>query len=143
MLLHYNDFPRFWSKVDIGAPDECWPWLASKDPQGYGNFHLGGRIVKAHRMAYELLIGCIPRGLTIDHLCRVHNCVNPHHLESVTNKVNALRGISPWAVNARRTHCIQGHLFDIANTGRDRGKRSCKQCKKIRDAERYRRSHVT
>lgn len=83
---------RFWSKVDRdGGPDCCWPWLAAR-ANGYGKFYVDGRMVRAHRFAYELLVGPIPEGLVLDHLCAVTFCVNPAHLEPVTQRENARRG---------------------------------------------------
>ena len=129
MLFHYNDFPRFWSKVAIGAPDECWPWIACINKKGYGHFRLKGRLNRAHRVAYELITGLIPAGLTIDHLCRNRKCVNPQHLEAVTMKTNTLRGESPAALNAKKTHCKRGHPFDEANTIIELyGARRCREC---------------
>ena len=134
MLPHYSDFPRFWSKVGIGAPNKCWPWTASKNSNGYGSFWMNGHLKKAHRVAYELVIGPIPEGLEIDHLCREHACVNTSHLEPVTHRENGLRGLSPYAKNARKTHCKRGHPFNEANTRIrvDNGTRWCHECNRLR-----------
>lgn len=124
---------RFWAKVDRRDPDDCWVWTAATNRSGgYGRFRVGGRagrMVSAHRFAYERLVGPIPDGLTIDHLCRVPRCVNPKHLEPVTVRENTLRGESFSARNARKTHCIHGHPFDEANTiHRKGGRRECRIC---------------
>jgi HNH endonuclease len=98
----------FWSKVN--KTETCWLWTACLNSAGYGEFcDRRCRSRLAHRVAYELLVGPIPAGLTLDHLCRVHNCINPAHLEAVTMRVNGLRGDSPPAMNARKTHCKRGH----------------------------------
>ncbi len=89
--------------------DGCWIWSGNIARNGYGRY--GARGQYAHRVAYELLVGPIPEGLTIDHLCRVHACVNPKHLEPVPLKVNILRGTSPPALHARRGRCARGHEF--------------------------------
>jgi hypothetical protein len=126
---------RFWEKVE--KTDGCWLWRASCFPTGYGHFRLGDRSVYAHRHAYVLLIGPIPEGLEIDHLCRVRACVNPAHLEPVTHRENILRSpIHPHALNAAKTHCKHGHPFDDANgyleTSGGRNHRRCRQCSRIR-----------
>jgi hypothetical protein len=77
---------RFWSKVD--KTPTCWLWTAGKFTQGYGNFTVSGKSVKAHRFAYELLRGAIPDGLDLDHKCRNRACVNPAHLRPATRKQN-------------------------------------------------------
>lgn len=90
---------RFWDKVDkAGAvpahlPESgpCWFWTGTRSDEGYGSVRWEGPMLKAHRVAYELLVGPIPEGLEIDHLCRVTSCVNPAHLEPVTPAVNVAR----------------------------------------------------
>jgi hypothetical protein len=77
---------RFWPKIDKSG--ECWLWLAGKDDKGYGQFSIGHRKIKPHRLAYELVHGPIPDGLLIDHMCHVRSCVNPAHLRAVTHKQN-------------------------------------------------------
>jgi hypothetical protein len=122
---------RFWSHVQKGTGDECWIWLGSKTPSGYGSFGLRkGRLTPAHRFAYELLRGAIPEGLELDHLCRNPFCCNPDHLESVSHRVNVLRGESPAAQNARRTHCPHGHPYTPENTyiRPNTGDRQCRIC---------------
>ena len=84
---------RFWSKVDKNGPGGCWLWTASLNNRGYGRFGPTGqrKLVRAHRWAYEAVVGPIPDGLVIDHLCGVKRCVNPAHLEPVTNFENLRR----------------------------------------------------
>lgn len=82
---------RFWDKVDRRGDDECWPWLAAKSARGYGRFKVGRQLLRAHRYAYEFLVGPIPDGLTIDHLCNQPSCVNPAHMEPVTHIENRRR----------------------------------------------------
>lgn len=137
---------RFWEKVDRRGDDDCWLWTGAID-NGYGIFSVEWTASNwtAHRYAYTLLVGPIPEGLTLDHLCRVRNCVNPRHLEPVTSGENVLRGESLSAQNARKTHCLRGHPFTEENTYRDiyrgRERRRCRACARERDrARRPRRS---
>ena len=122
---------RFWPKVDK-RQDGCWVWQAAT-LKGYGQFNVGHRICYAHRVAYELVVGPIPDGLELDHLCRNTLCVNPDHLEPVTMRVNILRSQSEPANNARKTHCPHGHAYDAENTYvNPKGHRSCRECRRIR-----------
>lgn len=131
-----TELERFWAKVDqSGGPDTCWPWTGARVAAGYGAFFIdrgGPRWVHegAHRYAYGVSVGPIPEGLVIDHLCRNPPCCNPSHLEPVTQRVNALRGVnSPSAMNAVKTHCKNGHPFDEANTFVQKsGSRECRIC---------------
>ena len=129
---------RFWAKVN--KTEGCWIWTAAKDTSSYGRFSVNDRLICAHRFAYELLISPIPKGLTLDHLCRNPACVNPEHLEPVTNKVNTLRGVGLSAREARQTHCKYGHPFDLFNTGWEKTGRRCKECH--RNWEREWRRHT-
>lgn len=130
---------RFWSKVEkSGGPDACWLWTAGKT-RGYGAFKTEtGQMVRAHRWAYQALVGPIPVGLTIDHLCRNHSCVNPAHLEPLSNRENLLRGESMTARQARQTHCKNGHPFDLFNTRWERKGRRCVICEREYRRRRWR-----
>lgn len=121
---------RFWSKV--AKTGTCWLWTASQYRDGYGIFYDGITSVRAHRFAYEQTRGPIPEGLVIDHLCRVRHCVNPDHMEPVTNKVNVLRGESQIADLARRSHCVNNHEFTVENTYRPPHGygRMCRTCRR-------------
>jgi hypothetical protein len=152
---------RFWAKVDFAGPipeyrpdlGPCWIWTGKPSSEGYGRLSIeGGRLVYAHRFAYELLIGPIPEGMESDHLCRVRLCVKaiadasgPAHLEPVTRRENVLRGMSPLAAKAARTHCGRGHELTEANTYRWPGNpavRYCRQCRADADKRRAKgRSH--
>ena len=120
---------RFWSKVDRSG--DCWIWGAYVNNTGYGIVKVDGRCEKAHRIAYQISVGPIPDGLTIDHLCRNKTCVNPAHMEPVTIRVNVLRGGCPPAQNARRTHCPSGHPYSGGNLYvSPRGWRYCRACQR-------------
>lgn len=123
---------RFWAKVDK-RDDGCWEWQASLAGGGYGSFVVQNRRrVPAHRYAYEALRGQIPAGLQIDHLCRNRKCVNPAHMEPVTQQENIRRGESGkhWAA---KTQCPAGHAYEghnILQTKNARGGavRKCRMC---------------
>lgn len=103
---------------------ECVEWWGHIDPRnGYGVF---GRS-RAHRRIYEECFGPIATGLVIDHLCRNKRCVNPEHLEAVTQRTNVLRGVGHAAQRARQTHCKRGHEFTFENTLIRQGR--CRQCR--------------
>lgn len=117
----------------------CWLWIGYVDNGGYGRIGIGGKygaIVNAHRVTWESEHGPIPEGLQIDHLCRVRCCVNPRHLEPVTNRENTLRGLCADVNRTRmlaRTHCFRGHAYSEANTYIDtRGNRNCRVCLRAR-----------
>jgi hypothetical protein len=122
----------FWAKVQ--KTDSCWLWKAAKDHLGYGRFGAeNNKVVLAHRYAYELLVGPIPAGLTLDHLCRNPNCVNPAHLEPVTLAENLRRSTfqkSGTEVNTSKTHCPKGHPLSGENLYFWKGHRHCKTCKR-------------
>lgn len=118
---------RFWRRVNAEGP--CWIWTGARTGSGYGNFRVGDTVVVAHRYAWENLVGPIPEGMVLDHLCRVRCCVNPEHLEVVTVAENTLRGMSPATVTYRTDICRRGH--DMKQTARIRsGRRSCYACEK-------------
>lgn len=128
---------RFIAKIDF--TDTCWEWNGGVNPNGYGLFGVRRKSTLAHRVSYNWFIGEIPEGLTLDHLCRVRHCVNPDHLEPVTNRENCLRGISPAAINARKTHCMRGHEFTPENTRGYPGRvgRRCRACERVGHQQRY------
>jgi len=101
---------RFWAKVEKGA--NCWRWTGFIDKGGYGRIREAGRdtpILYAHRVAYEFLIGSIPEGLQLDHLCRNKWCCNPQHLEPVTMTENLRRGDVPVRTRLVSLVCPKGH----------------------------------
>lgn len=120
-----SDAERLWSYVT--KSDGCWTWTGSIRADGYGVISINDRMVRAHRLTYETMVGPIPEGLTLDHLCRNRACVRPDHLEPVTRSENLRRGDIRW--RTRETHCKNGHPFDEANTLLWRGYRLCRACR--------------
>jgi len=120
----WDYYEKFWSRVDLSR--DCWEWSASRNAQGYGQFAMNGKTRSAYRVSYEWLVGGIPDGLEIDHLCRNPSCVNPSHLEAVTHTENVRRGV--WTLpRGRKTilhlylwRCRErppGPLADLARSG--------------------------
>lgn len=129
-------FRRFWAKV-IVRPWDCWEWTASLRKDGYGRFALNGGPQLSHLVAYRFLVGSVPEGLKLDHLCRNRKCVNPEHLEPVTDKENVRRGDGLAAINARKVACPNGHPLEEGNLYVSAGKRRCKVCTKANSVRKY------
>lgn len=134
-FLFKSSEEHFWARVNKQGPihpqlGQCWQWILRPSAHGYPYLSLGrSKNVRAHRFAYELLVGPIPLGLTIDHLCENKMCVNPKHLEPTTIGENARRA-------SEKTHCLRGHKFTTQN-----GRHVCKQCKAL--TARLRRQNIT
>jgi hypothetical protein len=135
--------------VPIHAPElgPCWMWNGHITRVGYGAISKGQlttsrsyEMAPAHRVSYEVHVGPIPKGLEIDHLCRVRACVNPAHLEAVTHSVNVSRGTSGrvrGAEHRAKTHCPRGHPYSDENTYLNtRGHRECRTCLGVRRVNR-------
>lgn len=114
---------------DCGYLTLCWVWLKNACAKGYGGFTLyPGKSVRPYRYCYVLLVGPVPDGLELDHLCRNRACCNPAHLEPVTHRENVLRGEGLAAKQARQTHCIHGHPFSGSNLIFQKSGRACRAC---------------
>lgn len=119
---------RFWAYVDASDPLGCWRWTGAIDVQsGYGRMSVNGTVTYAHRISYELCVGDLDPGLTIDHLCRNRWCVQPLHLEQVTNRENIRR-----APKNRVTTCPAGHPYEGENLYVNSGRRYCRTCRNER-----------
>ncbi len=130
---------RFYERHEPEPMSGCWIWTGLRHKQGYGRLYVRGMQL-AHRLAYEHFVGAIPDDKEIDHTCRNTSCVNPAHLEPVPHHTNLMRGESFSAVNAKKTHCRQGHAYDLFYSN---GKRWCSVCKRewytrYQSAEAYR-----
>lgn len=145
-------FEKFFDRVE--ATGFCWLWRGEVTDKGYGRSYLQGKTLYAHRQSYQMLIGPIPEGLTLDHLCRIRNCVNPDHLEPVTLEENLarakrFRNLANTHTRTRKPkrregYCHNGHeltpdnvLIGKRSNGAER--RQCKVCQH-EVQERYRRS---
>ena len=132
---------RFLAKIEV-QPSGCWLWIGAKTGNGYGQLSIGGRranggrLVYAHRFAYEMWVGPIPEGKELDHLCRNRACQNPDHLEPVTRQENARRGDTGHWV--RSDYCLRGHPLFGDNVYAHDMARHCKTCNAGR-AKQYRR----
>ena len=128
------------ARRSINAVTGCWEWVGPKDRDGYGKAHSEGRTLVAHRAAYEVLVGPIPAGLTLDHLCRNRACINPTHLEPVTLLENVNR--SPLRRFNVETHCAQGHEYTDKSmrirSDNGRIRRICLVCRQ----EQYRQNRI-
>lgn len=123
-----NPEARFLLRVDKNGAGGCWLWTGYVAKTGYARLSVDGNYVYAHRWSYEHHVGPIPAGLVIDHLCSVRHCVNPDHLEPVTDAENVRRGEggAHWSA---KTHCPRGHAYDEANTYTNpQGRRNCRAC---------------
>lgn len=112
----------------------CWHWTAAKT-LGYGKFKTPERTWQAHRRSYTQFKGPIPDGAVLDHLCKNKGCVNPDHLEAVTQGDNVRRGKGNGY--KEKTHCKNGHEFTPENTyirPGTNGSRDCRACKRIINA---------
>lgn len=143
MTYRERRIAKFWEKVEKSAG--CWFYRGGKTAGGYGVYEFCGRKERAHRVAYEVVVGPIPDGLQLDHLCRVPACVNPSHLEPVTSRENTMRGAGPTALASRRTRCRRGHPLSGTNLARSRreGWRECRRCLRIRARRRAVKTQAT
>ena len=133
---------RFWQKVIVGDPEECWEWTGALAHGGYGACWNGERQVPAHCFVYELMVGPIPKGMQIDHQCHTsecemaygcphRRCVNYRHLVVSTPFENVSRGNTIIARAIATTHCPQGHPLSGENLYVDpRGYRGCRACRR-------------
>ena len=129
---------RLWQRIDTTGP--CWEWEGCR-VVGYGKVYAGGRTWRVHRLVWELLVGPIPDGMVLDHLCHNRACSNPDHLQVTTQRENITRGGTLPAMWLRQTHCVNGHPLsgDNLGTGSD-GERRCKTCHRDRQREYARRN---
>lgn len=118
----------------------CWAWKGTIDHDGYGRVYHLGKKVRAHRLSYELLVGELTPGLVVDHVCRNKACINPDHLELVSQSENVKRSL-PTSKNGmtrgkykKRPTCYRGHFKEWDHQAD--GYKPCRECQKIRNKER-------
>lgn len=127
----------------------CWEWTGGLSAAGYGLLSMrkdGYKHQRAYRVSYVVFKGDIPKGMTVDHICRNRPCFNPDHLRLLTMKDNILSGTGPTAKHANQTHCVHGHQLSGDNLYVFKSKdgkmtmRSCRACayKRQRDNNWYR-----
>jgi hypothetical protein len=140
-LRGQSPLARFLAYIEITP--SCWLWTASLDKDGYGTMQANHKKIHVHRFSYEHFVGPIPEGLTVDHVCHNANpdcrggrdcqhrrCIRPDHLEPVPDRINLIRGNSPFVLNSRKTHCKHGHEYSEVNTYvARRGTRHCRTCR--------------
>lgn len=138
MPPYRDEYDRFKEKYRVCEDTGCWNWTGAVNPSGYGEFKPYRKSpTNAHRWFYAFLNGPIPPELHCDHLCRNRKCVNPNHIEVVSQRENILRGVGATAINAAKTHCPKGHEFTPDNiTKTKRGKR-CRICKNEESRQRH------
>jgi hypothetical protein len=134
ILFSGPETERFLDNVSPEPNTGCWLWAGRVNAKGYGRF---GNGEMAHRTALRLHGVVIPDDKEVDHLCRVRCCVNPDHLDVVTHRENLLRGDTLAAVAAAATHCPAGHPLSGSNVAVRRGKRSCRECDRLRAFRSY------
>lgn len=139
MLFNDNVRRRFLAFVRQDRSG-CWRWKGYCDKDGYARFSVDStHCYRAARFGYEMFVGPIPEGLTLDHVrergCQYRDCVNPDHLEPVTAEENNIRA-GRHSRNAMKTHCVNDHEFTPENTYmrryKDRYHRMCKECSRAR-----------
>lgn len=125
-------------RILIAPESNCWLWIGAISNTGYGNISIKINDIRktylAHRYYYQQVKGIIPKGMILDHICRVRNCVNPEHLEPVTQQENVLRGDFPKIAGAyqrNKIKCKRGHIYSEENTRiKFKGKYKCRECQK-------------
>jgi hypothetical protein len=134
---HNKSVADVFAMVDTSQPG-CWEWPGNLSVLGYGRVQLKKKLWYAHRLVFEFVVGKIPSGLVLDHLCMNPQCCRPDHLEAVTPGENALRGVGVVPTNLAKTHCPKGHPYSDDNTCMRRQKsgrihRMCLACNRFRN----------
>lgn len=138
MIAHAAAVPPM-RRYEINEPSGCWLWLGYTDKNGYAR--LNGQ--NAHRVFYETHVGPVPEGFDVDHLCKRRNCVNPAHLEAVSEVENLRRQTRTVTFEAKHFEiCREGHPMEGDNLRMYAGKRTCAQCTRDKDNARRRAAGI-
>lgn len=135
----FNNLTKIIERHVLKLPTGCWQWTSVIERNGYGRVTVNYKAHLVHRYVYEQLVGKIPHGMQIDHICKHRSCVNPAHMEAVPPAENNARSSSPSALNARKTACVRGHRFTPENIyipPKTPNKRHCRACLKLRGSAR-------
>jgi hypothetical protein len=135
--IEYDEQPC--PRDDLKGP--CHIFRGGKDNHGYGKTSAAGKDLKVHKYVWEKVHGAVPKGLELDHQCRVRACCNVDHLRAVTHQVNLTENVVGmyWQLMAAKTHCPQGHPYDETNTMWQKGHRLCRECHRRHGRETARR----
>lgn len=108
-----------------GTKEDCWLWHGTRGSKGYGRYSAGAVDLRAHVAVYQKYFGKVPLGKILHHKCEIILCVNPHHMELLTNAEHAMISKSVGRINSEKTHCLNGHIFSHKNS---QGRRVCRIC---------------
>lgn len=129
---------RFMKYIKVNPETGCWEWTGSTDGTGYGKFYFNQRLVPSHRFSWEMRNGKIQDGLEVHHKCRNKLCCNPEHLSPITRREHNMIPPNVAGINARKTHCLNGHPYSGTNLYVSPiGRRVCRTCNKEKLRKRY------
>ncbi len=136
LLAALTPLQRFWKQIDTSG--ECWIWTGKTRPDGYARIGVDRGHMPVHRFAYEAFVGPIPDDMHVDHLCRTRACARPDHLEVVTQAENNRRAVAVRKPTEPKAECPHGHPMSGENLAVNTvGKRSCRECARIRGRKNY------
>ena len=132
---------RLFNKLTYAEDSTCWLWNGTKDWNGYGKIRFNNKMQYVHRVAFQLFKGPLAKGLVVDHICNIKSCVNPIHLQLITQTANVLRSNAFSGINHRKQFCPKGHKLQIPNLDPSELKRGGRRCL-ICSQQQHRNSYV-